>query len=407
MNAQAPMPSRVKGWCPGALRPMETGDGLIVRVRLTGGILSIQRARALANGARRFGNGLIDLSNRANLQLRGVTPATLPAIQTVLAELELLDADAESEAVRNIIASPLAGVDPTLMMDVVAATTRLEDALRQARDLNALPGKFGFLIDGGGVLPLAGIETDLRFIAIAPGQVRIEAGGFVLGTCDEAEIPAEAVRLARWFLAERHPDERRMAAFMARLGPGESPAPGSRPRPTPEPVPLSLAAAPFGRLTADQLEALAQIAETAQVDLRLTPWRAIAIPARIPASTIEATGLIAGLDDPLLRIAACPGAPACRSGEAPTQVDARELAASLGPLLTEGVSLHVSGCPKGCARQAVATVSLTAEAGRYALAFNARAGDRRETEPLALADVAAMLRARLPALSPISEPADV
>ena len=30
MNAIAP---RRKGWCPGALRPMETGDGLLVRVR--------------------------------------------------------------------------------------------------------------------------------------------------------------------------------------------------------------------------------------------------------------------------------------------------------------------------------------------------------------------------------------
>jgi precorrin-3B synthase len=72
-----PAPPLRKGWCPGALRPMETGDGLLARVRAPRGRLSLDQAEALANAALRCGNGAIGLSARANLHLRGVTERTL------------------------------------------------------------------------------------------------------------------------------------------------------------------------------------------------------------------------------------------------------------------------------------------------------------------------------------------
>ena len=68
---------RRKGWCPGALRPMETGDGLIARVRASGGRLTLDQAATIAAAARACGNGVLALSARANLQIRGVSEATL------------------------------------------------------------------------------------------------------------------------------------------------------------------------------------------------------------------------------------------------------------------------------------------------------------------------------------------
>lgn len=399
---------RVKGWCPGALRPMESGDGLIVRVRTLGGILSPVLASALADASRRLGNGLIDLSSRANLQLRGATPSGLPAIQDLLRHHGLLDADAESEAVRNIIASPLAGFDASLMIDVVAATRALDDALRSARDLRVLPAKFGFLIDGRGVMPLDGVEADVRFVAVAPGRVRVEAGGVIIANLAEDAIAGEALRLARLFLAERRPDERRMAAFMARFAAPDAPRAGaSAPSASTAPpwrgsvLPTTIAAAPFGRLTADQLDGLARLAGDHAAQLRLTPWRAIVLDAPIVAAEIRRLGLLPTLDDPLLRVEACPGASACLSGEAPTQADARSLVSLLAPLLTPGIILHVSGCPKGCARKGAATVSLTASDGRYALAFDATAGDPRVTPRLSIEEAAAAIRARLSPSEPL------
>src|ERR1700761_6539096 len=68
----------IRGWCPGALRPMASGDGLIVRLRISGGILSTRIASEIARWAARWGNGHIDLTGRGNLQLRGLSPPQLP-----------------------------------------------------------------------------------------------------------------------------------------------------------------------------------------------------------------------------------------------------------------------------------------------------------------------------------------
>ena len=95
--------TEVKGWCPGILRPMASGDGLIVRVRPRGGAFSLETAAALADLAQRLGNGHIDLTRRANLQLRGLIEDRLPELRTELATLGLLDPDTETEAVRNVM----------------------------------------------------------------------------------------------------------------------------------------------------------------------------------------------------------------------------------------------------------------------------------------------------------------
>ena len=75
-----------QGWCPGVLRPMESGDGLVVRLKLTGGIVPFDLAIRIADWSRCFGNGEIDLTARANLQIRGVTKTTLPGLQGAIAE---------------------------------------------------------------------------------------------------------------------------------------------------------------------------------------------------------------------------------------------------------------------------------------------------------------------------------
>src|SRR3954451_25275575 len=139
----------VKGWCPGALRPMATGDGLLVRLRITGGIVPAGLARSIAAAARDCGNGLVDLSARANLQLRGVREETLPELTRRLAALGVLDANPAAEAVRNVVASPLAGMAQDSQLDIRPLTAALERRLAGDEALHVLPGKFGFVIDDG------------------------------------------------------------------------------------------------------------------------------------------------------------------------------------------------------------------------------------------------------------------
>ena len=93
-----------KGWCPGALRPMMVRDGLLVRLKITGGIVPTELALALADLAERHGNGLFDLSARANLQLRGVREDALPALLDGLGALGLLDGEPAADDGRQLVA---------------------------------------------------------------------------------------------------------------------------------------------------------------------------------------------------------------------------------------------------------------------------------------------------------------
>ncbi len=133
----------IKGWCPSALRPMLSGDGLVVRLRPRGGRWSAEQAVGIAELAQRCGNGLIDLTSRANLQIRGVREQSHQSLIAGLVRLGLVDDDQAMEARRNIIVAPF-GVDGDATH---ALASELEHALA-ARALG-LPGKFVFAIDCG------------------------------------------------------------------------------------------------------------------------------------------------------------------------------------------------------------------------------------------------------------------
>lgn len=366
----------VRGWCPGILQPMRSGDGLIVRVRPPGGALALHEVRVLADLAARLGNGHIDLTRRANLQLRGLSDRALPELQAELGRLGLVDADAEVEAVRNVMVAPLAHT----MRPVAEAIGR---ALARDARLRALPAKFGVLVDEDGPLSIAGERADVA-LRLAGGRVAIgldtPRGTRWLGTCalDAAvQVTVSAIHL---FL-DRAPARRMrdlpgedhasiVVALARKLSPAEPLAARGGRR-------LGLLdgaagiAAPFGRIEAVQLRRLADLAgEAGATELRLSPWRAIYVEAS--SATLlhgaRAAGLIVDERDPILRIEACPGAPACERASVDARGDARRLAAH-----GFAGSIHVSGCAKGCARTAPSDLVLVGEGGRYRLARNATA----------------------------------
>lgn len=146
--------------------------------------------------------------------------------------------------------------------------------------------------------------------------------------------------------------------------------------------------APFGRLTADQLDALAAHAPGG---VRLTPFRLVLLPGAEPSAlpVLAAAGLIVAPDDPRLAVAACPGAPACPSGQAETRTLAESLAPLARRMAPSGVTLHVSGCPKGCARPAATAVVLVGRDGRYDGLHDGRADSAPEItglDPVGAAD---------------------
>lgn len=351
----------VQGWCPGALRPMASGDGLVVRVRALGGRLTQAQAAGIAALSQAHGNGRLDLSARANLQLRGVTEASHPALLQGLAALGLLDDTPEAEARRNIMVTPFADAEA----DAIAAA--LAQALADAAP--ALPGKFGFAVDTGAAPVLAEASADVRIERGAAGML-LRADGMDSGravTPDKAAV--EAVRLAAWFLAAGGaPGGRgRMRGLIARgvLPPGhDASALAAAAPPGPGLVPQgALIGAAFGQLEAAQLAALAALGP-----IRLTPWRMLLVEGL--AAMPRLPGLATAPGDPLLAASACTGAPGCPQALGPTRPLAGALAARVP-------GLHVSGCAKGCAHPGPARVTLVAAgAGRYDLIRDGRAGDR-------------------------------
>lgn len=372
------MAGLVKGWCPGALRPMESGDGLILRIRPQAGRLTPEQTRALADLAEGFADGALELSARAHPHLRGVKPEALAAVQAALACAGLLDEDAAAEARRNILIAPLwTPEDETL-----ALAAALEAALREAPPL---PAKFGFAVDCGPCAILGGASADIRIERSAEGLI-LRAEGMAQGEpVSAAEAPAKALALARWFAANGGAEAKRMARLVAA---GATPPLDAATAPLKgEPPALGVCAAgfhlaaPFGRIEAGALRRLAT------APLRLTPWRSVILESR--AEDPRLPGLLVDPGDPLLRVAACAGAPACASAEGET----RALARSLAPMVPQGATLHVSGCAKGCAHPGPAAATLVARPqGRYDLILDGPALAAPHRAGASPSDLPALLR---------------
>jgi precorrin-3B synthase len=400
----------VKGWCPGALRPMQSGDGLIVRVRPRCGMFSLDELLVLADAAGRFGNGHIDLTRRANLQIRGVGEENLPGLQDVIGSLGLLDPTPEQESVRNLMISPLAGIDPAEVLDIRGIVGELAGMLASEQALWALPSKFGFVVDGGGSLTLADERADIRLTAVRDGADPVvaiglgtQAGIDWLGSVSPATAAAAAREAACAFLKViSNGTRQRMRDLSAEGLASIRSATKRRFDPlTRDPGQINVSrdrrvglldlgsgqfavgvAAPFGRVETDQLRKLAgETAAFGVKEIRLSPWRILyaEVPDASAGNAIlaaaSAAGFIADPYDPLLRIEACPGAPACGSTSLDTRGDARRLAA----LLTRfgfGGTVHVSGCAKGCAKSGAADLTLVGVDGLYGIVRNGTSHDR-------------------------------
>jgi precorrin-3B synthase len=414
-----PAPPYRKGWCPGALKPMETGDGLLARVRAPRGRLSLDQAAALAAAAIGCGNGAIGLTGRANLHLRGLSERTLPDLHARLEDSGLIDADPEIERLRNIVASPLDDLDPEALLDLGPSVTALETRLREDEALRRLPAKFSFLLDAQGRLPLADVEADIRFQGLLDGTFAVFLAGddALAARCAPAEAGEVAARLGLAFLTLAGDSEtapRRMGALVEREGASAvfaeagretQPSARSQRRAVLRDI-LGVrefgaafvvgAAAPFGEIEAARLKALIERARVFGASgLRLTPWRAfliVGLDRRGAESLVHSMadlGFIVDADDPRLRIAACPGAPACMHGYRSVRDDATNWAALLPK--AEGVILHVSGCAKGCARPTATATTLTATATGYDLILGGRAGDPPVRRSLSGAEIEPLL----------------
>jgi precorrin-3B synthase len=404
--------------CPGILHAIPAKDGLLMRIRTPGGLISGAQLQAIALAAEEFAHPILDITALANIQLRGIQEKDLSPLIAALASANLIPS-AQHDRIRNIATSPLAGMDSNELLDTRPLVRELDQALLSDPALADLPPKFSFLIDGGG-RRFVNDSADLSFTATfvnAAVRMHLTVGGRPTGlgvNVDHAtECMVEAARsclsvsaiygvTSRGKKIASAPEA--LTALMSRIAhlllPCPTPATSSISQTPIGVVPSSqphlvhiIPSVPLGRITTSQAKIIAQTGIRYGSDLRLAAWRGVVLGA-VPAAAsqdiladLQAAGLSCDSSGGYVGLAACAGLSGCSSALADVRKDASILAQRLsGHKENQGWTVNLSGCDKRCAMRHGASVDLVATPSGYTLLMN---GDliRSECSPEAAIDL--------------------
>jgi precorrin-3B synthase len=354
--------------CPGALRPHEAADGLLVRVRLPGGLATPTQLVTLADLASEFSDGHLELTSRANVQLRALAADSVDEVAARLTACGLLPS-ASHERVRNILASPMGGHGPGGRWLVRPVVAELDERMRADPALAGLSGRFLFAVDDGSC-DVAGLGADLTLYPLSGNEIALLLAGVDCGLrVAPAGAAALAVAAASAFLAERADGTWRLADLVdgparvaRRLARGQVSLSVQLPDSVFEP-PVGLLAetggthavgalVPLGRLSSAQAETLAELGETGRGEVVVTPWRTVLVGGLAKTTAAEwlsRLGLPTERDSPWAGVFACAGRPRCAKALADVRADAAEVVRRTG---RGALPVHWAGCDRQCGKPA-------------------------------------------------------
>jgi ferredoxin-nitrite reductase len=391
-------------------------DSFMLRLRVPGGILTAHQMRGLASIAEEWGSGRADITTRANLQIREFQPKDIVRVLHKVDMLGMTSRGSGADNIRNITASPLAGIDPAELYNAAPLAEALHHYILNSRDLYGLPRKFNVAFDNGGGISVVADTNDIGFVATRVSEGRdVPAGvyfrvllcgitghqqfaadsGLLLRPEQTVAVAAAMIRVfaengnrtdrkkARlkylvdeWgverFIAET---EKRLAFPLIRFaaedceprGPIERAAHiGVHPQRQPGLNYVGVSV-PVGRLPVKQMLALADAADRfGSGEMRLTVWQNLLIPniagEHIDAALacIRAAGLDCTAGTVMRGTVACTGNRGCRYSATDTKSHAVALASLLDSRfkIEQPVNLHVTGCPHSCAQHYIGDVGL-------------------------------------------------
>ncbi|MFC5801047.1 cobalamin biosynthesis protein CobG, partial [Streptomyces formicae] len=184
--------------CPGALRLHAADDGRLARLRLPAGLLTPHQVSALADAAERLGDGAVSITSRGNAELRGLGESCGAELAELLRGAGLLPSDTH-ERVRNVVASPLAGLDGLGCVDVQLWARELDALLCATAWAAGLSGRFLFALDDGRG-DVAGLGADVTLLAEPGGAVLVRVGRAAFRVPGR-DAPRAALAAAQAFLA--------------------------------------------------------------------------------------------------------------------------------------------------------------------------------------------------------------
>jgi sulfite reductase beta subunit-like hemoprotein len=332
--------------CPGVLRLHEAADGWLARVRLPGGRADPRGLRALAAVAR-LGNGIVELTSRASVQLRGLPADGSSRCWEILSGAGLLPS-VSHERVRNILASPVAGRLPGSVAATDDLVSELDRRLCAEASLAELSGRFLFAVDdGSGTIGPHRADITLRarrdgFFTLLPGGARVAADGAAGAAVEAAAARGERPPV----MGAREPVLELIGCVAQRDG-----------------LVAVTALAPLGRLDGTILDALAGVVERHRTEVRISARRTVTV-IDVPAAdadrvlaALSTLGLVTDSRSGWVGLSACAGEGACGQAQFDVRAAAARRAGERGP----GAPVeHWSGCARRCGLPADAAVSMPA-----------------------------------------------
>ncbi len=385
-------------------------DAFMARLRIPGGVVKTYQLREIARIAQELTSGYVQITTRANFQLRLIKPKDAPEFLRRIQAVGLHTRGSGADNIRNLTCNPTAGVDPQELIDCTPYLNELADLILSSREFYNLPRKFNIAFDGGGLIGSVEDTNDIGIKAVKVGDeiaFRIALGGATghkafardLGVLvPPADIVKTVVALARVFIAHGNRTDRKRARLKHLLEKWtldqylsetekvlgstlqRSPLEGlSYPSqdlphshigafPQKQPGLYYLGASlPVGQITPKQMLRLAEIADLyGSGEIRLTVWQNFIIPNIAEAWLETAKKALArqGFGTVQSHVAsgiiACTGNRYCKFSSTDTKGHALELSKYLEKrvALDQPVNIHVTGCPHSCAQHYMGDIGL-------------------------------------------------
>jgi ferredoxin-nitrite reductase len=392
------------------LTPVE--NAFMARLRIPGGQLKSLQLREIAAISKELTTGYIQITTRANLQIRLIEPRNAPEVLQRIQSIGLHTRGAGADNIRNLTSNPTAGIDPHEVIDCTPYIQELAQFIISHREFYNLPRKFNVAFDGGGLIGSVEDTNDIGVKAVRIGNAvafRIAVGGATghkafgrdLGVIvPPGQIVAMVVALIRIYIAYGNRGNRKSARLkhlletwtldeyldateelfgrrLIRLPLESAPAAASYGMPPHSHVgafPQKQAglwylgvAVPVGQLTPSQLERVADLADRyGSGEIRLTVWQNFIIP-NIPKAALEAVkeeirqiGFDWKQSNLASGVIACTGNTYCKFSLTDTKAHALALIEYLESRLTLDVpiNIHFTGCPHSCAQHYIGDIGL-------------------------------------------------
>jgi len=395
--------------CPGLFYSTPAQDGLLYRLRIPGGIINCQQFQTVADIADNHGSGYIDITNRANIQIREIQQSINIEVLKKFQALGLASTNAKIDHIRNIMTNPTAGIDTEELIDTRPLVKDWEEYITAHSHLGELSAKFSVCFDSGGKVSVRYQPNDIILAAELnnsnvylrlylsygeKGEPAKDTG--IVFKPEKAITVLEA--LAETYLKHIDTKNRRklrlreiinnitVKEYLHQVQENLNPdilkitkTPLRAFAPMREKTHIGVYSQrqtglyyigivlPLGRLETWQIRGLANIAKRYGDDnIRLTPWQNLLL-TDIPQNQISEVeqeitnlGLNSSPTDIKSFLVACSGKRGCAAAATETKDDALNLVKYLDSLmiLDSSVNIHFSGCSKSCAQHTQADITL-------------------------------------------------